>query len=280
MGDVQNLRVLAVLFGDPQAHVGGAGHHQRIGVRGACGQQGRQGVRGQVVVMGDLWGLAKLRQLLEQFGLIHLRARQVGHALRGVENRAVTGAAAQVAGELFHRQFAADGAALADMVLVHAEHAHHKTRRAETALRTVAVDHGLLRGMQIGVRSIARGGRRGGLNQRILCQIFHRPQRHAVDRVGQANAAVDRLVVQFAIALLSEHDGAGAAVAFAAAFLGAGAVQVFTQHVQQGTVGRNAVEGHGLAATDKAQGAGVAHKNRNACLVSERCHKGKCGKAR
>jgi hypothetical protein len=36
---------------------------------------------------------------------------------------------------------------------------------------------------------------------------------------------------------LAQHHGAGAAVAFATAFLGAGAVQVFAQHFQQRAVG-------------------------------------------
>ena len=252
-GDVQNLRVLLVLFGDPQAHVGGASGDQRVGMCGACGEQFLQVVRCQIACCIGRAGGVQRGQLLEQFALIHLHARQFAHALRRVEDGAVAGAAAQVAREFFHRQLARDGLAFADMVLVHAEHAHHKAGRAEAALRAVAVHHGLLGGVQIGVVGA------GGLDQRIAGQIFCGPQRHAVDGMGQANAAVDGLVVHCAIALGAQHDGAGSAVAFAAAFLGACAAQVFTQNFQQRAVGRDAVQCHDLAATDKAQGAGVAH---------------------
>ena len=57
--------------------------------------------------------------------------------------------------------------------------------------------------------------------------------------MGQADAAVDGAVFQsLTIAIgLGNHNRAGTAVAFAATFLGAAAVQVFTQNFQQGAVG-------------------------------------------
>jgi hypothetical protein len=55
---------------------------------------------------------------------------------------------------------------------------------------------------------------------------------------------------------LAQHHGAGAAVAFAAAFLGAGAVQVFAQHFQQRAVGRDVVQGDRLAPAQELDGAG------------------------
>ncbi|MPM83571.1 hypothetical protein SDC9_130635 [bioreactor metagenome] len=191
--------------------------------------------------------------MAHQLRFVDQHARQIGHALGGVEDRPVARAAAQVARELFHGQRAADRLALADMVLVHAEHAHHKAGRAEAALRSVAVHHGLLRGVQ----SACAG--HGGVDQRVFRQVFHGPQRHAVDGVGQADATVDGLVVHGAIAHAAQHHGAGAAVALAAAFLGAGAAEVFAQHFQQRAIRRYAVQCHDLAATEKTQGADLAH---------------------
>ena len=53
---------------------------------------------------------------------------------------------------------------------------------------------------------------------------------------------------------LGQHDGAGAAVAFAAALLGAGAGQVFAQQVEQGAVGGDVVQGLDGAAADESDG--------------------------
>ena len=62
---------------------------------------------------------------------------------------------------------------------------------------------------------------------------------------------------------VAQHDGAGAAVAFAAAFLGAGAVQIFAQHFQQCAVGRNVVQRDAFAAAHESQRldaqGGIAH---------------------
>lgn len=153
------------------------------------------------------------------------------------------------------RQFAGDGLAVADMVLVHAEEAHHETGSTEPALRAVALDHRLLCGMErdgllCSGRCVAHG-----LDQRIFRQVFHRPQRHAVHRMGQADAAVHGAVVQLAVAFFAQHHGAGAAVAFATAFLGAGVAQVFAQHLQQGAVGWYIAQRHGLASAQELQGS-------------------------
>ena len=51
------------------------------------------------------------------------------------------------------------------------------------------------------------------------------------------DAAVDGAVTDFSALSLADHNGAGAAVAFAAAFLGAGACQVLAQHLQQRAAG-------------------------------------------
>src|SRR5437879_4781725 len=67
---------------------------------------------------------------------------QLLHARAGREDRLIAGAAAQIAGERVGE--------LVPLVLVMRVERHYETRRAETALRSVAVDHRLLRRMQGG----------------------------------------------------------------------------------------------------------------------------------
>ena len=92
-------------------------------------------------------------------------------------------------------------------------------------------------------------------------QILHGPQGQAVDRVREADAAVDGTPGQGPWCALGrwlgDHHGAGAAVALAAALFGAAGVQVFPQQVQQGAVGWHPVQGDGFAAADKSEGLGV-----------------------
>ena len=76
------------------------------------------------------------------------RGGQVEHALAGVEDRPVAGAAAQVAGELVGELLARRPRAAALVVLVGRPQRHHEARRAEAALRAVALDHRLLHRMQ------------------------------------------------------------------------------------------------------------------------------------
>ena len=54
---------------------------------------------------------------------------------------------------------------------------------------------------------------------------------------------------------LGEDDRAGAAVAFGAAFLGAGEPPVLAQVLEQRGLRRDAVDGHGLAVEQEAQGS-------------------------
>ena len=57
-GHVQHLGQLAVLLGHPQAYIGGASHHLRLGVGSAGGQQFGLGGGGDVSQIGlwRLWG--------------------------------------------------------------------------------------------------------------------------------------------------------------------------------------------------------------------------------
>ena len=72
----------------------------------------------------------------------------------------------------------------------------------------------------------------GGLDQWVERQVFARPQGLAIDGMRQADAGVDGAVGHAVAIGLAEHHGAGAAVAFAAALLGAGVAQVLAQHLQ------------------------------------------------
>ena len=175
------------------------------------------------------------------------RRGQAGHLLRSIQNWAIAGAAAQIARQRLLRALAIQCAA-AGVVLVHAKHAHHKARCAEPALRAVALHQRLLNGVQIFAL--------GQLNVGVLRQVFNGPQRHAVNRVRQPNAAVDGLVAQMGLAAgiaraFTQYHGACAAVTFAAAFFGAGAVQIFAQHLQQSTVRWNVMQCHGLTTAQK-----------------------------
>ena len=125
------------------------------------------------------------------------------------------------------------------MPLIHAEQAHHKARRAKAALRRVALHHRFLRGVQA---AVGRG------------QVFYRPQRHAVNRMRQPDAAVDGAKAQRAAFNLAQHDSASAAVAFGATLFGAGQPQVFAQQRQQRAIGWYIAEIDDFAPSDKADG--------------------------
>ena len=155
--------------------------------------------------------------------------------------------------------------AVGHVVLVHAKQAHDKAGRAKAALRAVALHHRFLRRMQ----------RAGGpaLQQGVGRQVFHGPKGQPLHRMGHAYAAVDGLEAQRTTLGLAQNHGAGAAVAFAAAFLGAGAAQVFAQQLQQGAGGWYIAQRHHLAAPDELNGLihRLGHKHRHiSCMVEQR----------
>ena len=131
--------------------------------------------------------------------------------------------------------------ALRHRALVERKQAHHKTRRAKTALRAVARDHGLLHRVQ---RAIGFG------------QIGGRPQRKAIDGVCRFDAAVDSAINQTPIHCLGHHHGAGPAVACGTALFGGREAQVLAQQVEQGAVWWYIARIHHLTAMPEPQGAG------------------------
>ena len=162
---------------------------------------------------------------------------------RGVRDRAVAGATAQVAGEpVVHNR-----PVRAPPRVVKGEEAHHESGGAEPALRRVQIDHGALHGMQ---RSV------GG------SEIFHGDDFGPVDHSQKQDAAIHRLVAQATVSVEApDRDGAGTAVALRTAFLGAARAFPDPEMVEQ-SLGRgevapfddtaaadeaNAVAGHGSA---------------------------------
>ncbi len=101
--------------------------------------------------------------------------------------------------------------------MIEREQAHHEAGRAEPALRAVLLDHRLLHGMQ---PAFAR-------------EIFHRDDLAAVGLAREQNARVDGLIDEPLAPHPPQHDRAGAAVAFGAAFLGAGRAFAQAQIIEQ-----------------------------------------------
>lgn len=90
----------------------------------------------------------------------------------------------------------------------------------------MAVDHGLLHGMQGAVGAT---------------QVFDGEERAAVERRQELDAGIDRFQREAAVRIqFADDNRAGAAVAFRAAFLGAGAMQILTQVLEHGARRRDA----------------------------------------
>jgi hypothetical protein len=154
---------------------------------------------------------------------------------RGIDDRAVAGTAAQVSGEpVGHRLAVGDLARL-----IEREQAHDEARRAEAALRAVIVDHRLLHG----VEGAALGR-----------QVVDRHHVGAVGHAGHQDAAVDGLVDHLAVDQPAERHGAGAAVAFGAALLGAAGAFAQPEVVEQHLGGLDVGQFDQLAAAEEADG--------------------------
>ncbi len=115
---------------------------------------------------------------------------------------------------------------------------HEHARRADAALCAARLEEGLLERAQRARGSAALG------------QAFDRPELRAIGLADRHEAAVDHLAV--------EDDRAGAALALAAAFLGAGEAEVLAQHVEEaahaghGDLARLAVDGEAEGRADAA----------------------------
>ena len=87
----------------------------------------------------------------------------------------------------------------------------------------------------------------------VIGEILDGDQFGAVELAKQCNAGIERLVEQAAVTLAYHHDGAGAAIALRAPFLGAGRTLLQTQPIERGCARRELADAHGPAAALKLQ---------------------------
>ena len=118
-------------------------------------------------------------------------------ALAGIEDRAVAGAAAEVARQVVGELLARGPRAGIQVPLVGRPQRHHEARRAEAALGAVALDQRLLHRVELRHRVLVVPLRVDRLAALAL-EIFHREQRLAVQRGQELDAGVDRLQLQAA----------------------------------------------------------------------------------
>ncbi|MNO59771.1 hypothetical protein D3C76_503670 [compost metagenome] len=232
MSDVDHHRQLAVELGDFQGQVGTAGQQASLWVGAVDVGEISNGQRQQAALVAavQLGGFARGDGLElgdgRGFGGVELvRLLLAAGLLGGIEDRPVAGAATQVAGQrLMGFGLALLGISAAG-VLLQGEQRHDEAGGAETALRAVAVDHGLLHAVQLAA----------------VLEVVDADELLAVQRGNESQAGVEGAIADalgaFRADQLADHHGAGAAVAGGAALLGAGFAEVLTQVVEHGKVG-------------------------------------------
>ncbi len=203
---------------DPEADVGAAGEDRGGRTPGERPRETGRGDRRDVAAAGSLDaqfpGHPDRVEPFAQFALVRLVRGIFVHAARRGQDRAITRAAAEVAGQRL-----TDGPVIrVALAAIQREQRHDESRRAEAALGAVALDHGALHGMQLAC---------GGL------QAFDGEQRLAVERRQEPDAGIHRPVTDARACGFRQHDGAGAAVALGAAFLGAGPAEAFAQVLEE-----------------------------------------------
>src|SRR5262245_57390868 len=144
------------------------------------------------------------------------------NAPAGRRDRAVTGAAAEVAGERFMH----DRGVRRLAAVVEGKHRHDETRRAEAALGGIGIDERLLHRME---RSVRPG------------QTLDRQDGTIVDLRQHPQAGIPRLELQRSVDAPTEDDGTGAAVALRAAFLGSGEMGAGAKPVEHRHARRRAI---------------------------------------
>ena len=148
--------------------------------------------------------------------------------LGGGKNRAITRAAAQIAGQRFVRLMGVGFVA----VLLQREQRHDKTGCAETTLRTVTLDHGFLHAVQLA----------------LMLEVFDADQLFAVQRGDERQAGIEAAITQVLGAIVigaqfADHHGAGATIAAGTALFGTGLTQMLAQIIEHGQIGVQGVLG-------------------------------------
>src|SRR5688572_6841485 len=180
--DVGHLIEVAVLLRDPQPRIGAARQNRSLGVPGNVIGELIDG--GRVEEAAELDGLLRQRRKARGARLvIEALAFRISGLLRpvsGLQDGPIAGTAAQVAGDGVAK-IGRRGAAL--VLLVVRVQGHDESRRAETALRAVAVDH----------RTLHRMERAPAL------QPFDGDDLLALERAEKEDAGVYGLVAQLAL---------------------------------------------------------------------------------
>ncbi len=138
----------------------------------------------------------------------------------GIHDRPIAGAAAQVAGQAVVHP----GPVRRAVLVIQGKQAHHDARRTKAALAAVVAQHGCLHGVQI---------------TRPAAKVLDRNKFLAVDHAQQLYAGINRLVSHLAVPQAAQGNGASAAIAFRATFLGAEGIPAQAQIIQQGFIGAN-----------------------------------------
>src|SRR5690554_2798791 len=184
----------------------------------------------QRVQSGGLHEGALGRRFLDGCGGIHGEIQPLGtsvsmlpHGECRVADRAIAGAAAEVAAQGRFEPLGGQRSGPLLLLLVQGEERHHDAWSTEAALAGVAGHHGGLGG----VEGLAPG------------EPLHGDKRKALELVGGGDAGVGAVVVHPAVgAGLANGHGTGAAVAGGAPLLGAGLAQGLAQQLEHAGIGR------------------------------------------
>jgi hypothetical protein len=158
---VDDIAEIPELLVDPQPDVGGTGEQPCLRLREPQARQLFQSARcGEAIAAARRHGARcrvgeRATRQFAQRGRSGLGGqalhRRIEHALAGVEDRPVAGAATQVARDLVGQLLTRRLLSFADVALVARGERHHEARCAEAALRAVAVDHRPLHRVQCAI---------------------------------------------------------------------------------------------------------------------------------
>ena len=220
----------SALLARQQPEVGAAGEDKGVRVFGERLRHFGEAGRAQERLAAGLVAFCRLgRRLCRHVRLITAGPGLAARLHRRVDDGAVAGAAAEVAGQrVVHRLGVDPLAAPAQRI-----EGHDEARRAVAALGAVAVGHGRLHRVQaVAARQPLHGQHVGAVEVR-------QGQETGIDRPEGPAVLVPVPGAGGAIGPGGQHHRAGAAIPFGAAFLGAGEARMLADIVQRRDVGRH-----------------------------------------
>ena len=243
-----DLARIAQSLRDPEADIGRARYDQSVRMIGVKRGKGvlarRRGEKGMGVANHDVDAIGQRldRHASAFFGAIELILHRRGANLqRGVDDGPITRATTEIARELIADIVARHGARA---IVLKREQAHHDAGRAEPALGRVVANHRVLQGMW----------------RRAVSQILDGQYLGAIGLSQQQDAGIDRFMNQLSFANAGQHDGAGAAIALGAPFLGSGRALLHAQPVQQRLPRRRVEDLDGRATKDEPDRRTARHR--------------------